>query len=69
MTPEQTQILISAVGGVRKFSIRLGLGEDDLTLRRVSNWRKRGVPAFVQLTKRRELNHIAHLAEKRGFLL
>lgn len=68
MTPEQTRKLIDAFGSVRNFSIKLGLGEDDRALRRVTNWRLRGIPIAIQLHKRRELMRLEQFASRRGLL-
>lgn len=49
MTPDESCKLIDAAGGGRAFAEMLGIASDPRFAQRVSNWRRRGIPATVLL--------------------
>lgn len=49
MTPNETSDLIDRAGGDAAFGRLLGIDQGDGWQQRVNNWRRRGLPAAVEL--------------------
>lgn len=49
MTPSESSLLIEAAGGDSEFGRLLGIDGEDGWQQRVNNWKRRGIPAAVQL--------------------
>lgn len=70
MTPEDSRKLIEAAGGNKAFAMQIGIDvvNDPNYAFRVSMWKKRGIPAKVELAKRSEIAAIKIAATRRGAL-
>ncbi len=49
MSPNETSALIEAVGGDSAFAKLIGIDNDPGFAQRVNNWKRRGIPAPVEL--------------------
>lgn len=71
MTPDESRRLIEAAGGNKAFALQIGIDvvNDPNYAYRVAQWKRRGIPPKVELSKLKEIAAIRTAATRRGVAL
>jgi len=66
MTKSETKRLISAVGGDTAFARLLGIQKQVGAVQRINNWKRRGMPAAVELEHYEKIQELKSRLLRRG---
>lgn len=70
MTPDESRRLIEAAGGNKAFAMQIGIDvvADPNYAYRISQWKRRGIPPKILVSKAAELAEMKKSATRRGML-